>query len=120
MARHFRHYQYFGHVLELTLQHTLEGPDEQTDQLSETISFLDHFPESIDVIANVARKTEVQGWDRLFAVAGHPRDLYQVSLPPVVNAAGTTHSFVTTDLHRSFATEAGDGISISAHHAQSG
>jgi hypothetical protein len=47
------------------------------DSLSKTVEFLDHFPESLDVVVGCARKTEMERWGVLFAAVGQPRELYE-------------------------------------------
>lgn len=55
---------------------TTPTPD-QTATLSLVATFLDHFPESLDVVVGCARKTEFEHWSLLFGVVGAPRDLYE-------------------------------------------
>ncbi|KAK8854501.1 hypothetical protein IAR55_003240 [Kwoniella newhampshirensis] len=45
--------------------------------LATVITFLDHFPESLDVIVGCARKTEIDRWKVLFDIVGKPRDLFE-------------------------------------------
>jgi hypothetical protein len=55
------------------------GEDAEDELLRAVIAFLDYFDESLDVIVRCARKTEMTRWPRLFAIAGDPADLFEVS-----------------------------------------
>lgn len=81
---------YFAHSLEILLHSVLEDEVdnesgnvensvsiESGKELENVIEFLDHFPESMDVVVGCARKTEVDRWERLFAVVGSPRELFE-------------------------------------------
>lgn len=70
---------YFGHSLEILLHSVLEDAVDTADTttLQLVASFLDHFPESLDVVVGCARKTEVEHWSVLFNVVGRPRELYE-------------------------------------------
>jgi hypothetical protein len=75
---------YFAHSLEILLHSVLEDDvDNGTEAiasgkpLQDVIEFLDHFPEALDVVVGCARKTEVDRWERLFAVVGSPRELFE-------------------------------------------
>lgn len=48
-----------------------------TKTLALVATFLDYFPESLDVVVGCARKTEFEHWPILFDVVGRPRDLYE-------------------------------------------
>jgi hypothetical protein len=81
---------YFNHALEVLLYRVLEdeeaasktSPDDKEQHdcplLKSAIAFLDHFPQSLDIVVACARKTETTRWSELFAVAGDPRGLYEV------------------------------------------
>ena len=69
---------YFAHSLEILLHSVLEDEVETgSDILPLVIEFLDHFPESLDVVVSCARKTEIERWNMLFDAAGKPRDLFE-------------------------------------------
>lgn len=69
---------YFAHSLEVLLHSVLEDEvDSGLDLLPLVIEFLDHFPESLDVVVGCARKTEVERWGMLFDVVGKPRGLFE-------------------------------------------
>ena len=69
---------YFAHSLEILLHSVLEDEvDTGLDMLPLVIDFLDHFPESLDVVVGCARKTEVERWGLLFDVVGKPRELFE-------------------------------------------
>ena len=72
---------YWSYALEVLLHDTLETsspPD--PNELSQTIEFLDHFDSALDVIASCARKSEMERWEPLFAVAGPPSELFDSCL----------------------------------------
>lgn len=72
---------YFVHSLEILLHSVLEDAmDTGLNALPAVIEFLDHFPESLDVVVGCARKTEVERWNLLFDVVGKPRDLFEKCL----------------------------------------
>ncbi|WVQ95249.1 hypothetical protein IAU59_002344 [Kwoniella sp. CBS 9459] len=48
--------------------------------LTAVITFLDHFPSSLDVVVGCARKTEVDRWEVLFDIVGPPRELFEQCL----------------------------------------
>ncbi|WVF67677.1 hypothetical protein IAT40_002436 [Kwoniella sp. CBS 6097] len=48
--------------------------------LTAVITFLDHFPSSLDVVVGCARKTEIDRWQVLFDVVGPPRELFEQCL----------------------------------------
>lgn len=94
-ASNYQDLVYFGHSLEVLLHSVLEdtvdarsGLESEASPGGSTLAlvatFLDHFPESLDVVVGCARKTEVEHWSQLFDVVGRPRDLYERCL-----AAGT-------------------------------
>lgn len=76
---------YFAHSLEILLHSVLEDELDNAEvdnpgapgQLRRTIEFLDHFPEAMDVVVGCARKTEVDRWEKLFAIVGSPRELFE-------------------------------------------
>jgi hypothetical protein len=92
-AANYQDLVYFGHSLEKLLHAVLEdtvdeiGVDSSSAgsvassrsgrTLALVASFLDHFPESLDVVVGCARKTEFEHWPILFDVVGKPRDLYE-------------------------------------------
>jgi hypothetical protein len=99
-ASHYQHLVYFAHTLEILLHGVLEdeadargssptpgGDDSGTaaastpggDVLPRVVDFLDHFPDSMQVVVACARKTEVARWSYLFDVVGKPRDLFEVN-----------------------------------------
>ena len=72
---------YFAHSLEILLHSVLEDEvDTGLELLPLVIEFLDHFPESLDVVVGCARKTEVERWGMLFDVVGQPRSLFEKCL----------------------------------------
>ncbi|WVQ79751.1 hypothetical protein IAT38_001851 [Cryptococcus sp. DSM 104549] len=89
LALHYQPLVYFAHSLEILLHSVLEDeavskPDaEQTNggstasALPAVITFLDYFPQSLDVIVRCARKTEIERWQVLFDIVGNPRDLFE-------------------------------------------
>jgi RAB6A-GEF complex partner protein 1 len=103
-ASHYQHLVYFTHTLEILLHGVLEdeadarvsspsspgheaGENERAassttmtggDVLPRVVEFLDHFPDSLQVVVACARKTEVARWSYLFDVVGKPRDLFEV------------------------------------------
>ncbi|SCZ92024.1 BZ3500_MvSof-1268-A1-R1_Chr5-3g08288 [Microbotryum saponariae] len=103
-ASHYQHLVYFAHALEILLHGVLEDEaDKPTNQLtsiesptsekndddddddetraptllSTVIDFLDHFPSSLSIVVNCARKTELTRWSLLFTHAGSPRRLFE-------------------------------------------
>jgi hypothetical protein len=80
-ASHYSHLIYFSHALEVLLHEVLEDEVEVANRhgvLPRVVEFLDHFEESLQVVVNCARKTEVTRWEFLFDVVGKPRDLFEV------------------------------------------
>lgn len=89
-AANYHDLVYFGHSLEKLLHAVLEDTVDEVGSdpsavtsspsgrtLGLVASFLDHFPESLDVVVGCARKTEFEHWSILFDVVGRPRDLYE-------------------------------------------
>lgn len=100
-ASNYNELVYFAHALEVLLHSVLEDTvdalaskvDQKSDPggavspgstksdgtgtLSLVATFLDHFPESLDVVVGCARKTEFEHWSLLFGVVGAPRELYE-------------------------------------------
>ena len=77
-ATNYSSIAYFAHSLEILLHSVLEDEVESgVNILPLVIEFLDHFPESLDVVVGCARKTEVERWALLFEVVGKPRDLFE-------------------------------------------
>ncbi|GAA5952681.1 hypothetical protein JCM21900_000402 [Sporobolomyces salmonicolor] len=93
-ASHYQHLVYFAHALEILLHAVLEDEadaaasslklanGEKQDEKEEgvlprVVEFLDHFDESLQVVVNCARKTEVARWEFLFNVVGKPRELFE-------------------------------------------
>lgn len=94
-ASNYQDLVYFAHSLEVLLHSVLEdtvdaastsSSSSNSDSASSSGSggtlalvatFLNHFPESLDVVVGCARKTEVEHWSQLFDVVGRPRDLYE-------------------------------------------
>lgn len=80
-ASHYSHLIYFSHALEVLLHEVLEDEVEVANRhgvLPRVVEFLDHFEESLQVVVNCARKTEVTRWEFLFNIVGKPRDLFEV------------------------------------------
>lgn len=85
-ASHYSHLIYFSHALEVLLHEVLEDEVEVANRhgvLPRVVEFLDHFEESLQVVVNCARKTEVTRWEFLFDIVGKPRDLFEVRVRPV-------------------------------------
>ena len=76
-ATNYAQLVYFAHSLEVLLHRILEDEDES---LTLVVQFLDHFPQSLDVVVGCARKTEVERWKYLFDNVGAPRDLFEQCL----------------------------------------
>ncbi|GAA5979590.1 hypothetical protein JCM10908_002976 [Rhodotorula pacifica] len=79
-ASQYSHLIYFSHALEVLLHDVLEDEVEVADRqgvLPRVVDFLDHFDESLQVVVNCARKTEVTRWEFLFEIVGKPRDLFE-------------------------------------------
>ena len=82
---------YFNHALEVLLYRVLEDEEAAPSKLpndkvhpdspvlESAIAFLDYFPQALDIVVACARKMETSRWNELFAVAGDPRSLYEVS-----------------------------------------
>lgn len=51
-----------------------------TQMLERVVEFLDHFPDSLDVVVGCARKTELDRWRVLFHAVGQPRELFEACL----------------------------------------
>jgi hypothetical protein len=78
LATNYSSLVYFGHSLEILLHSVLEDEvDTGLYILPRVIQFLDHFPESLDVVVGCARKTEVERWEMLFGCVGQPRELFE-------------------------------------------
>jgi hypothetical protein len=81
LAANYAELVYFAHALEILLHSVLEEEvDSGLDTLPLVITFLDHFPESLDVVVGCARKTEVERWSMLFDTVGKPRELFEKCL----------------------------------------
>ncbi|GAA5876832.1 hypothetical protein JCM3774_000784 [Rhodotorula dairenensis] len=79
-ASQYSHLIYFPHALEVLLHDVLEDEVEIPNRqgvLPRVVDFLDHFDESLQVVVNCARKTEVTRWEFLFDIVGKPRDLFE-------------------------------------------
>ncbi|KAL1407763.1 WD40 repeat protein [Vanrija albida] len=89
LAANYKNLVYFGHSLEVLLHSVLEdavdarraageaGGSSAHPTLALVTSFLDHFPQSLDVVVGCARKTELEHWGILFEQVGRPRDLFE-------------------------------------------
>lgn len=99
LSANYQNLVYFGHSLEVLLHSVLEDtvdalakgassvsssssdPEDSKPDAQRTLSlvatFLDNFPECLDVVVSCARKTELEHWGILFDVVGRPRDLYE-------------------------------------------
>lgn len=107
---------YFAHSLEVLLHSVLEDDLDQGDdnrpacRLQDVIEFLDHFNESLDVVVGCARKTEVDRWERLFAVVGNPRELFERCLAMGKWRTAASYLLVLQTLEES------DDIAVSLHY----
>jgi hypothetical protein len=94
LAGQYQNLVFFAHALEILLHTVVEAepdrrPSEMKSEVAESadpdallrtvITFLDHFDDALDVVVRCARKTEMTRWPRLFAFAGNPSDLFEVS-----------------------------------------
>ncbi|ORY32121.1 RIC1-domain-containing protein [Naematelia encephala] len=78
-ATNYSSIAYFAHSLEILLHSVLEDEVDagSLETLPRVVEFLDHFPESLDVVVGCARKSEVERWEVLFGVVGAPRELFE-------------------------------------------
>lgn len=75
---------YFGHALEVLLHEALEDQIETPAGvaiLQKVIQFIEQFPQFLDVVMSVARKTEADTWNYFFTFAGDPQELFEVEIP---------------------------------------
>ncbi|OCF41006.1 hypothetical protein I317_05206 [Kwoniella heveanensis CBS 569] len=95
LACHYQGLVYFAHSLEILLHSVLEDEAARPSliplpssakstpsitPLTAVITFLDHFPSSLDVVVGCARKTEIDRWQVLFDAVGPPRELFEQCL----------------------------------------
>lgn len=106
LASHFSHLVYFAHALEILLHDVLDADPDDT-LLPLVVEFLDHFDDSLDVVVQCARKTEIERWDQLFAVVGQPRELYERCLSAGKLRTAASYLLVLHNL------EAGDDAKVS-------
>jgi hypothetical protein len=91
---------YFPHSLEILLHSVLEDEVESghLQILPYVTEFLDYFPESLDVVVGVARKTEVERWRILFDVVGQPRELFERCLEEGILRTAASYLLVLQNL----------------------
>ncbi|KAH8866166.1 RAB6A-GEF complex partner protein 1 [Schistosoma japonicum] len=86
MGLAYQHLPYFPRTLELLLYEVLEveaaskvpTPD---PLLPQVVSFIQEFPNSLEILANCSRKTDVTWWPHLFMTVGRkPKDLFELCL----------------------------------------
>merc|ERR1712137_461909 len=77
LARTTSHLDHFEHSLELLLHETVEN---QPENLTRVISFLQRFSVFPLIVGRCARKTDVTHWKLLFGHTGAPMDLFAMSL----------------------------------------
>ncbi len=79
----YKEYLYFGHSLEVLLHEAVEDQKDTPSgvaALQKTIQFIEQFPQFLDVVMSVARKTEADSWPYFFTFAGDPQELFEMSL----------------------------------------
>lgn len=77
----YKEYLYFGHALEVLLHEAVEDQKDTPSGmaiLQKTIQFIEQFPQFLDVVMSVARKTEADSWNYFFTFAGNPQELFEV------------------------------------------
>lgn len=79
----YKEFLYFGHSLEVLLHEAVEDQKDTPSgvaALQKTIQFIEQFPQFLDVVMSVARKTEADSWPYFFTFAGDPQELFEMSL----------------------------------------
>ncbi|KAL8946641.1 MAG: hypothetical protein Q9222_006989 [Ikaeria aurantiellina] len=85
VALRYQELPYFSHALELLLHMVLDDEvdsdrDTASSSMPSTISFLEPFPDYLDIVVQCTRKTEVRSWRTLFRYLPPPQQLFEESM----------------------------------------